>query len=109
MKRINKKTVASAASLAVLFFTAQGAKAGGMHDIRTNSTGERSYLENAQPVQSGFGESSSFTKTKGKKSGQGRGRKKYFAHKRKKSTKSKQATDRMSSGSFSMLMQTEDV
>ncbi len=72
MKRTTKKTLVFATAVAILYFAAPGAQAGGMHDVRTSNSPTKKF-SNSQAS------------------------KKYGPHKRRKSSKSKQSKDRSSS------------
>ncbi len=82
MKRTTKKSLVFATTLAILFFAAPGVQAGGMHDVRTRSSKD-------SPARK-------FSGTQPNK--------KFIAHKRRKSFKSRQSKDR-STNSFPMVME----
>ncbi|MCC7530333.1 MAG: hypothetical protein IT342_17545 [Candidatus Melainabacteria bacterium] len=81
MKRTTKKSLVFATALAILFFGAPGAQAGGIHDVRTRRS-------NDSPARK-------FSGTQPNK--------KFIAHKRRKSFKSRQSKDR-TTNSFPMIM-----
>ena len=82
MKRTTKKSLVFATAVAILFFAAPGVQAGGVHKIRTKKDPSTSNFSGTQP------------------------NKKLIAHKRRKSSKSKQAKDRSTSG-FQMVTEKE--
>ncbi len=82
MKRTTKKSLAFATAVAILFFAAPGAQAGGMHDVRTKASED-------SPAKK-------FTGTQPNK--------KFIAHKRRKPSKSRKSKDR-STSSFPMVME----
>lgn len=89
MKNASKKKIfVSAAALSLLLATAQEVRAGGLHNVRTDSTGAMDWN------QPDTGETkSSFNAGK-------QTRKKYIAHKKRKSSKSKRSKDRTTSNAW---------
>lgn len=79
MKCTTKKTLLFATAVAILFFATPGVQAGGIHNVRTRSSPEKNF-SGTQP------------------------NKKFIAHKRRKSSKSRKTKDR-STSSFPMVME----
>ncbi|PZM86207.1 MAG: hypothetical protein DKT66_02085 [Candidatus Melainabacteria bacterium] len=86
MKKANKKLLSVATALSILLIAAQEVHARGVHDVRTDSS---TTLESNDASMGEMGTSFSYSEKQPKK--------KFIAHKKKKTSKSKRSKDRTTS------------
>jgi hypothetical protein len=87
MKKANKKLLVVASALSILLIAAQEVHARGVHDVRTEASPT---LESNDASMGEMGSSFNFSERQPKK-------KKFIAHKKKKTSKSKRSKDRTTS------------